>query len=149
MKRGENRQVVFSNENPRTASHRDADLIMGVTCKRVCEFTEQVRWYIQSRLSETETSVTCNHLYFVQRLGGGGLILGGVLGRDEMCLLTEAKCKQDEAMFAADSSWSTFIYVAAFRVLGAIAHLLEILYSDNVHQLLFFFFNIFFFPFVL
>lgn len=44
-----------------------------------------------------------------------------------MCLLTEANCMRDEAMFVADSSQSAFIHVASFRILGAIAHLLEVL----------------------
>lgn len=66
-------------------------------------------------------------IIYVLSKDGGCHIVGGVLGRDEMCLLTEAICIRDEAVFAADSYWGTFTDVAAFCVLGAIAHLLEVL----------------------
>lgn len=53
---------------PRTASHPDTRCWFdyGVACKRVYECMEQARWYIQSRLSETEMSVAFIYLYFVE-----------------------------------------------------------------------------------
>lgn len=53
---------------PQTASHPDTRCWFdyGVACQEVHECMEQVRRYIQSWLSETEMSVACIYLWFVQ-----------------------------------------------------------------------------------
>lgn len=79
---------------------------------------EQVRWCIQSPLSETEMSVACIRLYFVQTWGVvfesdmAFHNLRVVSVRDGMCYIYV----QHETMCVADSSWGTFIHVAAFCV---------------------------------
>lgn len=113
---------------PQTASHPDTRCWFdyGVACKRVYECMEQVRWYVQSRLSETEMSVTYIYLYFV-RLEVSSLRLTRFFTTWE-CFQGEVRCvfslrRWDHVCFWFLPGHIPPREVALFCVLGAIAHL--------------------------
>lgn len=104
---------------PQTASRPDTRCWFdyGTACRRAYECMEQVRWRIQSRLSETETSVASVYLDFVQLEVSATQAWDRVFPHSGVMFVI---------YFCFFSSWGNLLPCeAALCVLGVIAHSLQ------------------------